>query len=152
MIENTFTSAPDVLKKYPGIIGHLTFLVTQKWYSAQKVSRMPTTLPILMLSGTRDNVIPSSHMAKLWEVASTRNPSLRLWSRTKPEYIPPQNDVFQDFPYGEHSESCLSPSRFFFYQLDSQIQPSINLGTGRQSFNFWTRFSVTLRSLLSDNL
>lgn len=146
MIENTFTSAPDVLKKLPGIISHLTFLVTQKWYSAQKVSRMPTTLPILMLSGTRDTVIPSSYMAKLWEVASTRNPSLKLRSGTVPEYIPPQNDMFQDFPYGEHSE-CVSPSLYFFYQLDSQIQPSTNLDIGRQCFNSWTRFLIILRHL-----
>lgn len=151
MIENTFTSAPDVLKKLPGIIGHLTFLVTQKWYSAQKVSHMPTTLPILMLSGTHDTVIPSSHMEKLWEVASTRNPPAKLRSGTAPEYIPPQNDMFRHFPYGQHSEFYLSPSLYiFFNQSDSQIQPSINLGIGRQFFDFWLRFSIPLRQLLSD--
>jgi hypothetical protein len=117
MIENTFTSVPDVLKKLPGIIGHLTFLVTQKWYSAQKISHMPTTLPILMLSGICDTVIPPSHMAKLWEVASTRNPPSRLRSGTVPEYIPPQNDIFQDFSYGQHSEFCLSPSLYFFLSV-----------------------------------
>jgi hypothetical protein len=67
-----------------------------------------------MLSGLDDTVIPSSHMAELWEVASTRNPPRRLRSRTAPEYIPPQNDMFQEFPYGQHSEFCLSPFLYIF--------------------------------------
>jgi len=120
MLENTFTSAPDVLKKIPGIIGHLTFLVTQKWYSARKISRMPTTLPILMLSGLSDQVIPPSHMAKLWEVASTRSPPQKPKSGPMPEYIPPQNDMFKSFPYGEHSKLCLLPSLFLFINLDAR--------------------------------
>jgi len=103
MIENTFTSAPDVLKKFPGIIGHLTFLVTQKWHSAHKVSRMPPTLPILMLSGLEDTVIPPSHMETLWEVASTRNPPRKRGRGPEPEYIPPQKDKFKTFGYGEHN-------------------------------------------------
>jgi len=136
MIENTFTSAPDVLKKLPGIIGHLTFLVTQKWYSAQKVSHMPTTLPILMLSGSRDTVIPSSHMAKLWEVASTRNPSSKLRSGTVPEYIPPQNDMFQEFPYGRHSEFCLSPSLYFFLSIGPSDTTAYQPGYCQTVFRF----------------
>lgn len=106
MVENTFTSAPDVIKGFPGIIRYLAFLVTQKWYSANKVSRMPPTLPILMLSGTADQVIPPSHMAKLWKVASTRNPALKRRSGAVPEYTPPQNDVFQAFRYGEHNTTA----------------------------------------------
>jgi hypothetical protein len=109
MVENTFTSAPDVLKKIPGVIGHLTFLVTQKWWSAHKVSHMPPTLPILMLSGLQDTVIPSSHMAKLWEVASTRNPPKKRRQGPEPEYILPKKDMFKAFQYGEHSESLFTP-------------------------------------------
>jgi alpha-beta hydrolase superfamily lysophospholipase len=122
MIENTFTSAPDVLKKHPGIIGYLTFLVTQKWYSARKISHMPTTLPILMLSGLDDTVIPSSHMAKLWEIASTRNSPPKLRNGTVPEYIPPQNDMFQDFPYGQHSEFCLSSSLYIYFLINRTLR------------------------------
>ena len=142
MVENTFTSAPDVLKKIGGIIGHLTFLVTQKWWSADKVSRMPPTLPILMLSGLQDTVIPSSHMAKLWELASTRNPPAKRPRGAEPEYIPPQKDVFKTFPYGQHSESCLPPSPYVSYQFEPQIQLSTKVIIGQQFFNFWIRFSM----------
>ena len=114
MIENTFSSIPDVVRKHPGILRHLTFLVTQKWYSANKISRMPTTLPILMLSGMNDEVILPSHMWDLWDAARNRNFRRRGWWGPMPEYIPPKDDVFKELPYGEHSEFCLSPSLYIY--------------------------------------
>jgi len=75
---------------------------------------MPTTLPILMLSGLQDGVIPSTEVTALFQAASTRRPAaktkLRLFAfsssadeAAETEYTPPQKDVFEVFPYGGHS-------------------------------------------------
>ncbi|PPQ71657.1 hypothetical protein CVT26_010576 [Gymnopilus dilepis] len=71
IIENTFTSIPDIIKDIP-VIRHISFLCTQRWQSAKKVARLPPKLPILMLAGLQDQVIPYSHTEKLWEVSESR--------------------------------------------------------------------------------
>jgi hypothetical protein len=71
IIENTFTSIPDIVQGWP-IIGHFSFLCTQRWNSASKLARIPATLPILFLSGRSDNVVPPRHMDNLWEIAKQR--------------------------------------------------------------------------------
>ena len=108
IIENTFTSIPDLVKCLP-VIRYVSFLCTQKWRSASKVAQLPTTLPILMLSGLADEVIPSSHMEALWNVASSRSkpPKKRAKPSEDEEYKPPQKDVFKTFTLGSHSRSFL---------------------------------------------
>ncbi|KAJ7200662.1 alpha/beta-hydrolase [Mycena haematopus] len=71
IVENTFTSLPNVVHDWP-IIGIFSFLCFQRWNSASKLPRVPTTTPILMLSGTRDEVVPKKHMEALWEIARKR--------------------------------------------------------------------------------
>lgn len=43
----------------------VSFLCHQKWDSASKLPRIPLTTPILMLSGTRDEIVPQAHMHEL---------------------------------------------------------------------------------------
>lgn len=71
IVENTFTSIPDIVKGIP-VLRHISCLCTQRWNSASKVARLPASLPILMLSGLIDQVVPPSHMQKLWKVAESR--------------------------------------------------------------------------------
>ncbi|KDR71367.1 hypothetical protein GALMADRAFT_127204 [Galerina marginata CBS 339.88] len=112
IIENTFTSIPDIVKGWP-VIRHFSFLCTQKWKSASKVSQLPTTLPILMLSGLADQVIPCSHMKALWDVASTRSqPKKKKKGKSEDveeEYKPPQNDIFKSFNRGRHNTTDEQP-------------------------------------------
>lgn len=69
------------------------------------MAHLPTTLPILMLSGLMDEVIPFSHMENLWKVAKTRGRQKRNKGSLNEQYHPPEEDIYRTFPYGTHSES-----------------------------------------------
>ncbi|KAJ7767295.1 purine nucleoside permease-domain-containing protein [Mycena metata] len=71
IVENTFLSLPRVVRDWP-IIGLFSFLCFQRWNSAVKLPRIPPTVPILMLSGTQDEVVPRKHMQALWLIAQKR--------------------------------------------------------------------------------
>jgi len=48
-------------------------LCTEKWKSLKTIKKLKTT-PILFLSGSKDEVVPESHMKKLFDtVALKRN-------------------------------------------------------------------------------
>lgn len=107
IVSNTFTSIPDIVRTWP-IIGAFSFLCHQKWNSAAKIHRIPTTTPILMLSGRCDEVVPAKLMDKLWALAEKRGEKQksRWWHRKKSETITaapaPINDVFRAFEAGNH--------------------------------------------------
>ncbi|KAF9261639.1 alpha/beta-hydrolase [Marasmius fiardii PR-910] len=71
IIENTFLSIPAVAKDLPGI-RHVTFAINQTWESQRRIVAIPRSIPILMFSGSDDEVVPPSHMKKLWEISRTR--------------------------------------------------------------------------------
>ncbi|KAJ6505216.1 Alpha/Beta hydrolase protein [Mycena sanguinolenta] len=94
IVENTFTSLPGVVRDWPGI-GIFSFLCFHKWNSASKVPRIPTTTPILMLSGTQDEVVPKKHMEALWEIARKRGDGTA------------ERDNFATFADGHHSDTFI---------------------------------------------
>jgi hypothetical protein len=100
IVENTFTSLPDVVRGWP-IIGIFSFICLQKWNSASKLPRIPQTLPILMLSGDMDQVVPRKHMHTLWEIATKRD------GGNNEQSDPPSKDLFISFGYGSHVNTDL---------------------------------------------
>ncbi|KAF7367970.1 Hydrolase-4 domain-containing protein [Mycena sanguinolenta] len=96
IVENTFTSLPGVVRDWPGI-GIFSFLCFQKWNSASKIPLIPTTMPILMLSGTQDEVVPKKHMETLWEIARKRGDGTA------------DRDTFETFADGKHSDTFICP-------------------------------------------
>ncbi|PPQ91635.1 hypothetical protein CVT25_013190 [Psilocybe cyanescens] len=106
IVENTFTSIPDLVKGLP-LIRRFSWLCTQRWKSASKMAHLPTTLPILMLSGLMDEVIPFSHMENLWKVAKTRGRQKRNKGSLNEQYHPPEEDIYRTFPYGTHNSTFL---------------------------------------------
>jgi len=94
-------------------IRFFSFMSTQKWRSKEKVARLPKKIPILMLSGLRDQVVPPTHMEELWDISQIRAPrkcKKWLWWTyetsvdSNEEGEPPTKDVFKTFPGGEHGE------------------------------------------------
>ncbi|KAG6877166.1 hypothetical protein C0993_009771 [Termitomyces sp. T159_Od127] len=71
IVSNTFTSIPDIVRTWP-VIGHFSFICSQKWRSKDKLHLIPTTTPILMISGRQDEVIPAKLMDELWRAAQER--------------------------------------------------------------------------------
>ncbi|KAJ7253555.1 Alpha/Beta hydrolase protein [Mycena rebaudengoi] len=95
IVENTFQSLPRVVRDWP-IIGPFSFLLFQRWNSASKVPLIPPTIPILMLSGSADEVVPKKHMEALWNIAQKRGGT-----------TPPNNDRFEAFPRGMHASTFI---------------------------------------------
>ncbi|KAI5122877.1 hypothetical protein M0805_003329 [Coniferiporia weirii] len=65
ILENTFLSIPRLIPTAMPGLSRVTFLCHQKWDSASRLPFIPAETPILMLSGTRDEVVPRVHMAEL---------------------------------------------------------------------------------------
>ncbi|PPQ71666.1 hypothetical protein CVT26_010585 [Gymnopilus dilepis] len=115
IIENTFTSIPDIVKGWP-ILRHIAFLCTQGWWSIDKIARLPPKLPILMLSGARDRVIPARHMKELWVASETRGKlklkygSVESLSDDEDELKKKESkNLFKGFPWGGHDDTCRQP-------------------------------------------
>jgi hypothetical protein len=101
IVENTFISLPAVVRGWP-IIGVFSFICLQKWNSASKLPRIPKELPILMLSGDMDQVVPRKHMHTLWEIATKRGGNDK--ASNEQSDVPPSKDVFKTFAYGSHGK------------------------------------------------
>lgn len=43
------------------------------WPSGETIRRVPKTMPILFLSGDKDELVPESHMRRLYEACSSKN-------------------------------------------------------------------------------
>lgn len=67
----------------------------RQWNSISRMSHIPLTIPILMLGGQRDEVVPSSHMRSLWSAANPVQQTNEL----------PRNGKFVELPEGGHSKS-----------------------------------------------
>ncbi|KAF9476609.1 alpha/beta-hydrolase [Pholiota conissans] len=117
IVENTFTSIPDLVwGRFPLLIKWISVFCTQHWHSRRKIKTLPSSLPILMLSGLLDSVVPAAHMSKLWDVSQTRHYSGGFWRWVQHRISPatksqekqaPIMDEFCVFEYGEHVEMPL---------------------------------------------
>ena len=48
-------------------------MLSSKWISKEKIGDL--RMPILFISGLKDEIIPCKHMAELFEIASKREPT-----------------------------------------------------------------------------
>ncbi len=92
IVENTFVSLqsliPSILPKIPQFL--LPILLTERWDATLTMPKIPTSTPMLLLSGKQDVLVPPSHMAEL--------KALRGDGRVR----------WREFD-GEHNTTCLMP-------------------------------------------
>ncbi|KAL5504837.1 BEM46 [Sanghuangporus vaninii] len=95
ILENTFLSIPRLIPSAMPMLARVAFLCHQKWDSASKVHLIPQEIPILMLSGARDEMVPQAHMLELERLL-----------RDGPGR---QRRVGQliEFPDGTHNDTCI---------------------------------------------
>lgn len=112
ILENTFTSLPELVPHALPVLGPFSFLCHQKWNSASKIPLIPATTPILMLSGARDEIIPKAHMRALWETVARRGE--RKTSSGSEYKVGLERAKFMEFENGGHSAFFvfLDPWRF----------------------------------------
>ncbi|KAG6889557.1 hypothetical protein C0995_016684 [Termitomyces sp. Mi166 len=102
ILENTFTSLPNLIPDVFPALRHFSFLCHQKWDSASKVLLIPPSTPILMLSGAKDNLVPQAHMRALWEVVARHGETKT--SEGQEYKVGLEHARFVEFPYGGHSK------------------------------------------------
>ena len=103
LLENTFTSIPDIAKalfNYKLVRWMPIWFYKNKFFSKKKVCKI--SAPTLFLSGLADNLIPSKMMTDLFEACGAENKRLAR------------------FPHGNHNETwtCREYYRVVNYFLD----------------------------------
>ncbi|KAG0198162.1 hypothetical protein BGX28_008389 [Mortierella sp. GBA30] len=94
ILENTFLSIRKVIPSVLPVLSHVTFLCHQLWDSEKMIQRI-TRLPVLFLAGSKDELVPPSHMRELYRLLDTTGES-----------------VWREFPEGTHNDTCLKPGYF----------------------------------------
>ncbi|KAF9914579.1 hypothetical protein BX616_007994 [Lobosporangium transversale] len=94
IIENTFLSLPKVIPHVLPMISALSFLCHQIWNSEQMIQYI-SRLPVLFLSGKKDELVPPAHMMELHRLLDTTG-----------------EVVWREFPNGTHNDTCLKPGYF----------------------------------------
>jgi fermentation-respiration switch protein FrsA (DUF1100 family) len=109
ILENTFTNLPRLVPKALPLLGPLSFLCHQKWDSASKIPLIPRSMPILMLSGVRDEVVPREHMQELWQIVSRRQGTKSNGTGNKSDIseVGDGKSRFLEFQGGHHNDTCV---------------------------------------------
>lgn len=97
ILENTFTSIKKLIPTAFPPARFLTPLCHQIWPSEETLPKI-TNIPILFLSGLKDEIIPPTHMSRLYQVCR----STKVW---------------KELPNGSHNDTVAEP-RYFQYIED----------------------------------
>ncbi|KAJ3161134.1 hypothetical protein HDU86_007756 [Geranomyces michiganensis] len=114
IVENTFLTLRKLIPSVMPLIRHVTFLCHQIWDSEAAIASIPH-MPILLLSGGRDELIPAKQMVSL--CCTARNARRRKGDRkvdsSESTFETDSNGVrFVLFPSGTHNETCVQPGYF----------------------------------------
>lgn len=75
IVENAFTSVPDMVDVVLPALKYVKFLSRNNWNNLQEIKRV--TVPILLLSSGKDELVPA-HMMKSLHAAVTKSPLIRF--------------------------------------------------------------------------
>ncbi|SAM09469.1 hypothetical protein [Absidia glauca] len=94
IVENTFLSIPKLIPSVFPALRYLTVLCHQQWPSEVNIQRIVKS-PALFLSGAKDELVPPSHMTRLYELCGTR-----------------ENKDWVEFTNGTHNDTCMQSGYF----------------------------------------
>ncbi|KAF2710545.1 BEM46 family protein-like protein [Pleomassaria siparia CBS 279.74] len=95
ILENTFTSMRKLIPSILPVARFIAPLCHQLWANDEALPKI-TKVPILFLSGLKDEIIPPSHMTRLFQLCR---------SETK---------IWKEFPNGSHNDTVAEPSYFIY--------------------------------------
>ncbi|KAL7418130.1 alpha/beta-hydrolase [Mrakia frigida] len=101
ILENTFLSIPSLIPHLIPNLSFLSFLVHQIWPSQDKLALLPADLPILLLSGEKDEIVPKIQMETLQKLANNRGSG-----RGK------KHTQFKSFAKGTHNDTVAQDQYF----------------------------------------
>eukprot|EP01087_Luapelamoeba_hula_P006386 TRINITY_DN1646_c0_g1_i1.p1 TRINITY_DN1646_c0_g1~~TRINITY_DN1646_c0_g1_i1.p1 ORF type:complete len:357 (-),score=67.90 TRINITY_DN1646_c0_g1_i1:110-1159(-) len=94
MVENTFTSIPDMIDIVLPFLTYFKLLSSNKWSSMETIKEI--TVPILFLCGAKDELVPSHMMKNLYEIVKDSNP----------------DNQFSEFAEGHHMDTFMHPGYY----------------------------------------
>jgi len=117
IIENTFTCIAEVAVNvlfplrwlHPKIVAPLLY---SKWISKDKIGALD--LPILFISGLKDEIIPCKHMAELYRLATQQDPT----KKQKKQRI----RVMKIFEEGKHNDTPLKGGIMYYATIRDFIE------------------------------
>lgn len=100
IVENSFLSIPKLLSDMSMFLTPLTGVLNQVFDSASAIQKVKAHL--MLLSGEKDELVPPSHMKKLFELATLA-----------------KSKKFVSFPYGDHNR--LSDEVNYYDEINNYI-------------------------------
>ena len=94
ILENTFTNLPSLIPQVNPYLKYFVFLCSDVWQSDKDIQKIKD-MPVLFLSGSKDELIHPSHMNKLHSL---------IQNQCQTE--------FASFENGTHNDTCLQPMYF----------------------------------------
>ncbi len=118
ILENTFTSLPDVIPHILPSLSLFKLLCVQRWNSLSIIHKINSDIPILFMSSGLDEIIPKLHMQLLYQkIANTSLVTVQegLYDGTKwhkSSMTITSKHRFHYFPQGTHNELPMNPKFF----------------------------------------
>jgi hypothetical protein len=122
ILENTFISLPRLIPSLMPWIPPLLLpvLLTERWDTDKLMPLIPSTTPMLMLSGLKDELVLPSHMAHLRDLRrsqlSAKSTGLNgVRDAVQGETESTEKDAgetklrWAEFPLGGHNDTCMIP-------------------------------------------
>ena len=100
ILENTFLSIAKMIPNVMPIARYITPLCHEYWKSEEMISQI-TDVPIIFLSGLRDEIVPPSHMKQLFKLCKSK---IVVW---------------KELPNGDHNSSVAEP--YYFNHIEEFI-------------------------------
>lgn len=91
ILENTFLSIPKVIPYIFPLLKYVAFMCRETWNSEGEMPLIHSNIPVLFLSGQRDEIVPSEHMKRLFELC------------------PSSCKQFFTFSFGFHNDTIMQP-------------------------------------------
>ncbi|KAK8205623.1 bem46 protein, variant [Zalaria obscura] len=97
VLENTFLSIQKMIPSVMPAAKFLAPLCHQVWPSEKMLPQIKD-IPILFLSGLRDEIVPPSHMKKLYDICQSKD------------------KVWKELPHGDHNNTVAESGYFYFVE------------------------------------
>ncbi|PVZ96634.1 hypothetical protein BB558_007440 [Smittium angustum] len=96
IVENTFTSLPDVVEHLFPYVWFIRYFIKDSWESKSKIGSI--SVPMLFLSGKKDSLVPPKHMLELVTIARNNGGKFKVTS--------------EEFEDGDHNDTCAQKGYF----------------------------------------
>lgn len=107
VLENTFLSIPKLIPNVLPLLTPLSFLCTEQWNSEKLIKHMPSDIPVLFLSGKKDELVPPSHVETLYNLC------------------PSEVKQLAEFEEGMHNDTIIQPAYWSqVFKFIKQIPPN----------------------------